>query len=379
MRKNHQIHRFLEENNLDHQNSFAKIFQVWLMNVLYMVPDQDTNCTEVYMWLCQQVGDEVHDVYEKMCLFQHLVHLIEHELHLLIEIQKPLPLLMPTAFGGGDENRLPICVNLFLFVRPSKLLRKFYHIYPKHPKKIIHHIILYINIITLKFIFNIVNDNIFMENISPFSSNITDMHDCFWVIRNCSALVFPCTTGSTASKCDGLATTAKRTFFYIIFSFQCSKLMYNANCTTYQMEGSNHIKSLGAVYHLGRLYLNLKDQGVQYDVLSQKSCTCVRTIMCRKLRTTTNLMTTAEVLGQTENDVKNMENISVLRERERAKKCKNNSKRSDECIDFTMIITSRNNASISNFGGSFRRKSEYPWCIIKFKFLRNLSKTRKFA
>ncbi|KAE9530089.1 hypothetical protein AGLY_011551 [Aphis glycines] len=55
------------------------------------------------------------------------------------------------------------------------------------------------------------------------------------------------------------------------------------------------------------------------------------------------------------------------------------SERSDECIDFTMIITSRNNASISNFGGGFRWKSEYPWCIIEFKFLRNLSKTRKFA
>ncbi|KAE9543539.1 hypothetical protein AGLY_002339 [Aphis glycines] len=41
------------------------------------------------------------------------------------------------------------------------------------------------------------------------------------------------------------------------------------------------------------------------------------------------------------------------------------SERSDECIDFTMIITSRNNASISNFGGGFRWKSEYPWCIIE--------------
>ncbi|KAE9533242.1 hypothetical protein AGLY_009283, partial [Aphis glycines] len=43
------------------------------------------------------------------------------------------------------------------------------------------------------------------------------------------------------------------------------------------------------------------------------------------------------------------------------------SERSDECIDFTMIITSRNNASISNFGGGFRWKSEYPWCIIEVK------------
>ncbi|KAE9531410.1 hypothetical protein AGLY_010616 [Aphis glycines] len=90
-----------------------------------------------------------------------------------------------------------------------------------------------------------------------------------------------------------------------------------------------------------------------------------------------------------------------------------NSERSDECIDFTMIITSRNNASITNYWGGVRCKSEYPWCIIEFskksrktkknngkmaiftqnqfstksiffmvrlwfKFLRNLSKTRKF-
>ncbi|KAF0746724.1 Uncharacterized protein FWK35_00032333, partial [Aphis craccivora] len=39
------------------------------------------------------------------------------------------------------------------------------------------------------------------------------------------------------------------------------------------------------------------------------------------------------------------------------------SERSEECIDFTMIITSRNNAPISNYGGGFRCKSEYPWCI----------------
>ncbi|KAE9532775.1 hypothetical protein AGLY_009856 [Aphis glycines] len=32
-----------------------------------------------------------------------------------------------------------------------------------------------------------------------------------------------------------------------------------------------------------------------------------------------------------------------------------------------MIITSRNNASISNFGGGFRWKSEYPWCIKEVK------------
>ncbi|KAF0758218.1 Uncharacterized protein FWK35_00012490, partial [Aphis craccivora] len=42
-----------------------------------------------------------------------------------------------------------------------------------------------------------------------------------------------------------------------------------------------------------------------------------------------------------------------------------NSERSEECIDFTMIITSQNNAPISNFGGGFRCKSEYPWCIVK--------------
>ncbi|KAF0721303.1 Uncharacterized protein FWK35_00034536 [Aphis craccivora] len=64
------------------------------------------------------------------------------------------------------------------------------------------------------------------------------------------------------------------------------------------------------------------------------------------------------------------------------------SERSDECIDFTMMcVIFLSNAPISNFGGGFRCKSEYPWCILEikskhfptFKFLRNLSKTRKFA
>ncbi|KAF0763382.1 Uncharacterized protein FWK35_00031500 [Aphis craccivora] len=41
--------------------------------------------------------------------------------------------------------------------------------------------------------------------------------------------------------------------------------------------------------------------------------------------------------------------------------------RSYECIDFTMIITSRNNAPTSNNEGGFRWKSEYPWCIIEVK------------
>ncbi|KAF0768783.1 Uncharacterized protein FWK35_00008596 [Aphis craccivora] len=30
-------------------------------------------------------------------------------------------------------------------------------------------------------------------------------------------------------------------------------------------------------------------------------------------------------------------------------------------------ITCRNNASISNFGGGFRWKNKYPWCIIEVK------------
>ncbi|KAF0757360.1 Uncharacterized protein FWK35_00010349, partial [Aphis craccivora] len=34
-----------------------------------------------------------------------------------------------------------------------------------------------------------------------------------------------------------------------------------------------------------------------------------------------------------------------------------------------MIITSRNNAPISNYGGGFRCKSEYPWCILEVKKL----------
>ncbi|KAF0703624.1 Uncharacterized protein FWK35_00036207, partial [Aphis craccivora] len=45
------------------------------------------------------------------------------------------------------------------------------------------------------------------------------------------------------------------------------------------------------------------------------------------------------------------------------------SERSEESIDFTMIITSRNNAPISNFGGGFRCKSEYPWWHYRGKKL----------
>ena len=42
------------------------------------------------------------------------------------------------------------------------------------------------------------------------------------------------------------------------------------------------------------------------------------------------------------------------------------------CVFFLVFvsvysITSRNNAPISNFGGGFRCKSEYPWCIIEVK------------
>ncbi|KAF0760152.1 Uncharacterized protein FWK35_00014365 [Aphis craccivora] len=45
------------------------------------------------------------------------------------------------------------------------------------------------------------------------------------------------------------------------------------------------------------------------------------------------------------------------------------SERSDVCIDFTMmcVLTSQNNAPISNFWGGFRCKSEYSWCIIEVK------------
>ncbi|KAF0770930.1 Uncharacterized protein FWK35_00008554 [Aphis craccivora] len=38
-----------------------------------------------------------------------------------------------------------------------------------------------------------------------------------------------------------------------------------------------------------------------------------------------------------------------------------------------MIITSRNNAPTSNFGGGFRWKSEYPWCIIELNFQKFLT------
>ncbi|KAF0764252.1 Uncharacterized protein FWK35_00036972 [Aphis craccivora] len=37
------------------------------------------------------------------------------------------------------------------------------------------------------------------------------------------------------------------------------------------------------------------------------------------------------------------------------------------CLCTLYSITSRNNAPISNYGGGFRWKSEYPWCIIEVK------------
>ncbi|KAF0761912.1 Uncharacterized protein FWK35_00009520 [Aphis craccivora] len=65
-----------------------------------------------------------------------------------------------------------------------------------------------------------------------------------------------------------------------------------------------------------------------------------------------------------------------------------NSERSDECIDILMMwgfffITSRNNTPISNFGGGFRYKSEYPWCIMRSKvnifrqFSKKIEKNKK--
>ncbi|KAF0748600.1 Uncharacterized protein FWK35_00030858 [Aphis craccivora] len=67
------------------------------------------------------------------------------------------------------------------------------------------------------------------------------------------------------------------------------------------------------------------------------------------------------------------------------------SERSEECIDFTMMcvffcffvfvsvysITSQNNAPISNNGGGFRCKSEYPWCIIEDKIFKKIEKNKK--
>ncbi|KAF0761236.1 Uncharacterized protein FWK35_00012407 [Aphis craccivora] len=59
---------------------------------------------------------------------------------------------------------------------------------------------------------------------------------------------------------------------------------------------------------------------------------------------------------------KSVENVKICK----VKNTTINSERSEECIDFTMIVTSRNNAPISNYGGGFRCKSEYPWCTIEF-------------
>ncbi|KAF0768996.1 Uncharacterized protein FWK35_00002780 [Aphis craccivora] len=68
-----------------------------------------------------------------------------------------------------------------------------------------------------------------------------------------------------------------------------------------------------------------------------------------------------------------------------------NSEQSDECIMncidlrfYNDVIISRNNAPISNYGGSFRCNSEYPWCIIEVRskhlptvFKKNREKQKK--
>ncbi|KAF0750985.1 Uncharacterized protein FWK35_00032077 [Aphis craccivora] len=60
----------------------------------------------------------------------------------------------------------------------------------------------------------------------------------------------------------------------------------------------------------------------------------------------------------------------------------------DVCVFFFFVsvysITSRNNTPISNFGGGFRCKIEYPWCIIKVKnifqqFSKKSRKTKKMT
>ncbi|KAE9531247.1 hypothetical protein AGLY_010453, partial [Aphis glycines] len=50
-------------------------------------------------------------------------------------------------------------------------------------------------------------------------------------------------------------------------------------------------------------------------------------------------------------------------------------KKFSEKLKKFQFITSRNNAPISNYGGGFRCKSEYPWCIIEFS--KKSRKTKK--
>ncbi|KAF0718936.1 Uncharacterized protein FWK35_00031849 [Aphis craccivora] len=52
-----------------------------------------------------------------------------------------------------------------------------------------------------------------------------------------------------------------------------------------------------------------------------------------------------------------------------------NFERSEECIDFTVIITSRNNAPISNYGGGFRCKSQK--LTFSNSFQKNQEKQKK--
>ncbi|KAF0719587.1 Uncharacterized protein FWK35_00031767 [Aphis craccivora] len=47
-------------------------------------------------------------------------------------------------------------------------------------------------------------------------------------------------------------------------------------------------------------------------------------------------------------------------------------------FEFPNSITSRNNTSISNFGGGFRCKSEYPWCIKEKNKKKKMTEKREF-
>ncbi|KAF0770706.1 Uncharacterized protein FWK35_00004742 [Aphis craccivora] len=76
--------------------------------------------------------------------------------------------------------------------------------------------------------------------------------------------------------------------------------------------------------------------------------------ICRKRENLQQFLTAIEQL------IRNLDECCSIKE-------PSNSERSEECIDFTMIITSRNNAPISNYGGGFRCKNEYLWCIIEVK------------
>ncbi|KAF0750382.1 Uncharacterized protein FWK35_00016013 [Aphis craccivora] len=123
-----------------------------------------------------------------------------------------------------------------------------------------------------------------------------------------------------------------------------------------QYSSGNHRINLMTIFNLLRLTVNA--------VRDQPAIEGLGITTCRQLLSKEKKIHTLDVLVSINQGIKRFLPISPVQFKKRDLP---DSEWSDGCIDFTMIITSRNNAPISNYGGGFRCKSEYLWCIIEVK------------